>query len=81
MTNVFVNKVTGELASAGYFGPSQINMLTRVFDKACDDLRISSGCTAERDTLAKIVLSVAKDNAEESRIFVDTMVAMKSRYI
>ena len=81
MANIFINEATGELTSAGSFGPSQLNMLSRVFYKACDDLRISSSDTADRDTLATVILTAAKDNCEESRVFMDAMVAMKSRYI
>jgi hypothetical protein len=81
MNNIFINEVTGELASAGSFGPSQINMLTRVFDKACEDLRIPYSDTAHRDTLATVILSAAKDNPEESGVFFKAMLAMKSRFI
>ena len=81
MQNFFTEGVTGDLASAGAFGPAQTNMLQRVFHKACEDLRISESDTVHRDTLARIILAAARDGHEESHLFDAAMVGMKSRYI
>jgi hypothetical protein len=80
MANIFINQTTGMLASAGSFGPYQTNMMKRVFYKACGDLRIPDTDTVHRDALASAILAAARENAEESRVFNDAMVTMKSCY-
>ena len=81
MANIFINQATGELASAGSFGPYQTNMMKRVFYRACEDLRIPNTDTVHRDALASAILAAARNNAVESRVFSDAMVTMKSRYV
>lgn len=79
MQSLFINEVTPKLGMPEW-EPSQMGVFSRVFERACDDLRISILDSAHRDTLAAVILSAAKHEADETTIFINSMLVMKSRY-
>jgi hypothetical protein len=79
MQSLFINDVAPKLGSPGN-QLSQMGKFSRVFERACDDLRIPIFETAYRDTLATVILATAKHEDDETTIFINSMLAMKSRY-